>query len=367
MRLKNIMSDISDFHNEPEHVCVSIIVAVYNPPIEYFNKFIESALKQTLKQIEILFIDDASPGEAPEILDQLAIRENRVKVFHRKENGRAGAARGDGLDHATGEYILFADCDDIFEPDMCETLYKLGKMNNADIVSSSWVIESADGSRLGEELFPDETFDLTTELGQVGGMRYLNHALWNKLFKQEMVGSLRFSQYAVNIGEDRLFNIECFCRSSKMLTTDYVGYHYLIHTSSATGRSSKGMKYLNVIRESESDVHSALRKTGLNKVMDVYADIWALQWFSIGCQWIADEPDDQVKRKMWSEWRKYYCKAILPGLRFHKMLGLWYRALISTGSSRIVWSGTWLISRSVYKFHLFINIRRLQYKDAGQS
>ena len=111
---------------------VSVIIPVYNVS-SYLRRCLDSVLAQTLKDIEVICVDDASTDDSPKILQEYAAKDARVKVV-RQENAGAGAARNRGLDLAQGEYLSFLDSDDFFEPDMLEKAYALAKRDMDDIV-----------------------------------------------------------------------------------------------------------------------------------------------------------------------------------------------------------------------------------------
>lgn len=115
---------------------VSIVVPVYNVE-KFLEQCIDSAIHQTLKDIEIICVDDGSPDGCGEILDRYAEMDPRVKVIH-KENEGYGVAMNTGLAQATGEYFSVLESDDFFLPDTCETLYKTAKYFDADIVRSDY-------------------------------------------------------------------------------------------------------------------------------------------------------------------------------------------------------------------------------------
>jgi glycosyltransferase involved in cell wall biosynthesis len=92
-----------------------------------------SILNQTLKDIEIIMVDDGSPDNCPKMCDEYAKKDDRVKVIHKK-NGGLGYARNSGLDVATGEYVAFVDSDDFVKENMYEVLYKKVEQYKADTV-----------------------------------------------------------------------------------------------------------------------------------------------------------------------------------------------------------------------------------------
>ncbi len=112
---------------------VSLIVPVYKVPEQYLRKCIESIMVQTLKNIEILLVDDGSPDECGKICDSYGKADSRIRVFH-KENGGLSSARNYGCRAAQGKWIMFVDGDDWIEPDMCQTMYEVGEQKNVQLV-----------------------------------------------------------------------------------------------------------------------------------------------------------------------------------------------------------------------------------------
>ena len=111
---------------------VSIIVPIYNVE-KYLDRCMNSLVNQTLKDIEIIMVDDGSPDNCPKMCDEWAKKDNRIKVVHKK-NGGLGYARNSGLDVATGEYVAFVDSDDFVKTDMYETLYNKIEEYGADTI-----------------------------------------------------------------------------------------------------------------------------------------------------------------------------------------------------------------------------------------
>lgn len=111
---------------------VSIVVPVYKVE-KYLRRCVNSLTNQTLSDIEIILVDDGSPDKCPEICDELANSDSRIKVVHQKNSGVA-AARNKGMHIATGEYMAFVDSDDYVEPEMYGEMYKVAKEHHCDIV-----------------------------------------------------------------------------------------------------------------------------------------------------------------------------------------------------------------------------------------
>ena len=105
---------------------ISVIVPVYNVEA-YLERCVESILKQTYSNLEILLVNDGSTDKSGELCDQLALRDQRIRVIH-KENGGLSDARNRGIDEASSDLIGFIDSDDMYE-----TLYRQLRESNADL------------------------------------------------------------------------------------------------------------------------------------------------------------------------------------------------------------------------------------------
>ena len=110
---------------------VSIVVPMYGVE-KYLEKCVNSLIHQTLKDIEIILVDDGSPDKCGEIAEQYAKNDARIKVIHQKNAG-LGPARNTGMEVAVGEYIGFVDSDDWVNETMFEHLYNAALKGNADI------------------------------------------------------------------------------------------------------------------------------------------------------------------------------------------------------------------------------------------
>lgn len=111
---------------------ISIIVPVYNVE-KYLDRCMQSLLNQTLKDIEIIMVDDGSPDNCPMMCDEYAKKDSRIKVIHKKNAG-LGYARNSGIEVATGEFVAFVDSDDYVDLEMYETLFNAAKRYYADTV-----------------------------------------------------------------------------------------------------------------------------------------------------------------------------------------------------------------------------------------
>ena len=118
---------------------ISIIVPIYNVE-KFLPRCLDSLLAQTFPDFELLLIDDGSKDRSGDICDKYALKDQRIRVFH-KENGGVASARQLGVDEARGEYSIHADGDDWVEPDMLQCFYDKAKETNADIVIADYYLQ----------------------------------------------------------------------------------------------------------------------------------------------------------------------------------------------------------------------------------
>lgn len=111
---------------------VTVVVPIYKTE-KYLDRCIDSIINQTYQNLEILLIDDGSPDKCPQMCDQWAEEDSRIRVIHKKNAG-LGMARNTGIENANGEFICFFDSDDYIAPDTIGKAYALAKQKNADIV-----------------------------------------------------------------------------------------------------------------------------------------------------------------------------------------------------------------------------------------
>ena len=110
---------------------VSVIIPVYNVE-KYLEECIQSVLKQTYKNLEIILVDDGSPDNCPKMCDEWAKKDSRIKVIH-KQNGGASSSRNTGLDVMTGDFMCFIDSDDFIAKNYIEVLYNNLIETNSDV------------------------------------------------------------------------------------------------------------------------------------------------------------------------------------------------------------------------------------------
>ena len=216
-----------------EHDLISVIVPVFNAEAS-LHACIESIIKQTYRQLQILLIDDGSVDKSADICDEYAKIDDRIIVFHSK-NGGVSNARNLGIDSATGKYIAFIDSDDTVKQDYIEVLYNAIKENDSDL---SVVYDFCDYIRDSFLLHPEKInntycFDSKKAIKAMLVSNYFSGHAWGKLLKRELLKDLRFDT-SISFGEDLLFFVNYILNSSKIC---YVPEHLYNYTYNAESLS----------------------------------------------------------------------------------------------------------------------------------
>ena len=222
---------------------VSIIVPVYNVE-KYIERCVTSLTNQTIKNIEIILVDDSSTDSSLSLCEEFAKKDNRIKVIH-KQNEGAGRARNAALKVAAGKYIGFVDSDDFVAHDMFEILYDKAEKYNSDLVLSGVLfvdgnIFSKSGECIRKDYFEKDThFETDDELkelrmGIVGAepqnaddSKY-GMSIWKNLFRHEIIkeNGLYFESEREIFSEDALFMIDYIAHIKKATGINEAFYNY---------------------------------------------------------------------------------------------------------------------------------------------
>lgn len=210
---------------------LSIIVPVYNSE-KCLRKTIESALNQSLKNIEVICVNDGSTDESLSILENMQKKYLNLKVIDKKNAG-VWKARIDGIKYANGEYIGFLDSDDILDENFAEKMCKKIQKDDSDIVVCGFRrIESTTGKVISKEMrFSNDRIIDTQE--NVGELISLNTAVWNKVFKAEILKKFDEIENPPRILEDMIFHTIVYPTINKITFVDDYLYDYMVANGSA--------------------------------------------------------------------------------------------------------------------------------------
>ena len=224
---------------------VSVIVPVYNAET-YLSDCIRSLQEQTLREIDIIFIDYCSSDNSLQIVRKAESEDQRIHVIPFSVNRGVSAARNAGLDEAGGDYIGFCDADDIAEPEMFEVLYKAAINSHSECAfcrvfkDKPSGIEDVplgfpDGTQFNEAAIQSALIPAMLALPKDGDGLPLSGYTPRNLFKKELIGDRRFRE-DIKYAEDLLFIVSCLKEAKRAIAVDKAYYHYRFHSESATKR-----------------------------------------------------------------------------------------------------------------------------------
>lgn len=220
---------------------ISVIVPVYNVE-KYLRQCLDSILAQTYKELEVVMVDDGSTDSCGDICEEYAAKHENFKVIH-KENAGLGFARNTGLEHITGEYVVFVDSDDYLDPTLIETLYSSLVRDGVDVCKSGYRRITDDGKIVASRSFDEEIFKgslakrafLPRMLGSLPSKKdSIDPNVWASIYRVEPIKkyNLKFSSERKLIAEDQLFNIDYAQHANGASTLSYVGYNYRVNPGS---------------------------------------------------------------------------------------------------------------------------------------
>ena len=211
---------------------ISVIVPIYNVE-KYLARCVDSIVNQIYKNLEIILVDDGSPDRCPQMCDDYAEKDSRIKVVHKK-NGGLSDARNAGMVVATGEYISFIDSDDYVSDDFFECLLDVMNKENSDIAECS-VVKFYEDNRFDE--FSDDlsvkTYDTQDAMSALIAENQFHQHVWNKLYKTELVKDIPYAVGKLN--EDEFWTYRVFGRANKVARLNKTMYYYFQRSSSIMG------------------------------------------------------------------------------------------------------------------------------------
>lgn len=250
---------------------ISVIVPIYNVE-PYLRQCLDSIVDQTYQNLEIILVDDGSPDNCGAICDEYASRDDRITVIH-KENEGVGAARNDGIEASTGEWIMFVDSDDWLEDRAVEVLYQKAVETGCDIVCGTYYLDYPQKQILPPlALDSNRTYvveqDLESLIGQVlmlndPGKNIVLTGPCGKIYKAGYIRERCISfPTGLKVGEDGVFNIYAVRYAEKIHVFDFPIYHYRMQSGSVTRRPLSDLAeiYRNLYSECASALKNCLPK-----------------------------------------------------------------------------------------------------------
>lgn len=239
---------------------LSIVIPAYNIE-QYIARCLDSLINQTYKNIEIIVVDDGSKDNTSAILDEYALKDRRIKVIHKVNEG-VSIARLTGMKRCEGDYIGFVDGDDTVDNDMFELLMNNALKYDADISHCGYAMDFPDGHSdkyygTGKVVVQDNE----TGLKDLLSGKFIEPGLVIKIYKKELIHKLiqcNIMDYSIKNFEDLLVNYLLFKESNISVYEDVCKYHYILRKSSAATSISKNkltdpLKVMKIILDDIKD------------------------------------------------------------------------------------------------------------------
>ena len=214
-----------------EKVLVSVVVPAYNVEL-YVEKCLDSLINQTLKDIEVIVIDDGSTDRTLEILNSYAQKDSRVKVIS-QANQKQGAARNRGLEVAQGEFVGFVDADDWVDLDYFEKMYAAVTKHNANVAAANATRDYKNKVKVHLKLDKELVFTGINNI--VKGIKN-NLVVHSKIFRFDIIKDLRFPEGVFY--EDAPYAIRALHLENSLVTVPDTTYHYFSNPKSTIKQQS---------------------------------------------------------------------------------------------------------------------------------
>ena len=212
---------------------VSVIIPVYNTE-NYLPQCLDSVSNQTLKDIEIICVNDCSVDNSLQILQEYADKDRRIKIIDFKENRGVSASRNAGIEVADGEYTGFLDSDDYVDLDFFAKLYEKAEQTYADIIKGNLKYIEND----------KELNDFKNLNDKIRENKYnFNCLFFSAIYKTSFIKNHNILfEPGINNGEDRLFQLTALLHCRNIEIADDVFYYYIRHNNSLTTRANNGFE-----------------------------------------------------------------------------------------------------------------------------
>lgn len=237
---------------------ISIIIPIYKVE-KYLDRCLESVANQTYQNLEIILVDDGSPDECPQMCDEWAEKDQRIKVIHKK-NGGAGSARNAGIDASTGSYIMFVDADDWVDLSICEILHDLLIKNPGSDMALSGIKMVSEFTGIDKTSNADliegskiDTDGLLEEFFRIHGENS-NYGVCSKLLSKNLFQTFRFK--IGTISEDVLAVYYFYTHCTSAIETDKPLYSYFYNGGGVTRArvTEKDFEYIRSFEVIKKDI-----------------------------------------------------------------------------------------------------------------
>jgi len=296
--------------NSANSPLVSIIVPIYNVE-KFLRKCLDSIVRQTYHNIEVVMVDDGSTDNSASIAKEYVDLYDNFKLI-RQDNLGLGGARNSGIENSLGEYLLFPDSDDWLHESYVKRLIDKAILSNADVVECNSIQVWSNGRKrnraynhkVGKEISASEKEEY---------LRTVSYVVWNKIFKRSIIGNTRFPEHMTK--QDYAWTPIILCRANKIVTVTDILYYYLWRSDSATNSSKANFNLLKAQDILSKSIELTSKHPDLLSVYFVRNIVGSLIWGLIDERSNFDKieeilNDAELTYPCWGRWvkRKYVGK-----------------------------------------------------------
>lgn len=273
---------------------VSVIIPVYNVG-KFIERCVRSLMEQTMDNVEYIFVDDASPDNSIQILQEVLAdypnRRDYVRILTHAENKGLPAARNTGLAVAQGRYIFHCDSDDFVEPDMLEQLYGKAIECDADIVWCDWYLTFENSERYMKQ----PAYDTPLEALKAMLSGVMKYNVWNKLVRRSIYVENKIDFPAgYGMGEDMTIML-LFAYAERISYLPHAFYHYVkLNTNAFSQTYSK--RHLQELQHNVATITDKLETLFGNTLEQ------EISFLKLEAKFPFLFSNDRKKRKLWQEW-----------------------------------------------------------------
>lgn len=325
-----------------DDIKVSIILPVYNAQ-KYVATTIESLLNQTIKQLEIICINDGSKDNSLKILKEYELKDERIKIIDKKNEG-VWKARMDGIKEAKGKYTTFIDSDDNVEKTFIEKLFNSIEENKSDMAIVGFQrIEEKTKKVLSKEMKRPQDKIINMKKNPEGVIS-INTALWNKLYKTKILKEIKELEEPPRILEDMMFLTLIYLKIEKISFVEEYLYNYIVREGSAMN-TLKQEEIIQIQRAMVEIKNEYIKNNCKKEKIEILSAI-AFLHFGISLMLRASGGNNCDFKKEYTENLKFLNEEF-PQWKKTKYLNIIYSVSHNTGNLKVA------IVKKIYIMHLF--------------
>ena len=295
---------------------VSVVIPVYGVE-KYLHQCVNSLISQTLQDIEIILVNDGSTDKCPQICDEYAKKDSRIKVIH-KENSGYGHSVNVGIDKAKGEYIGIIDSDDWIEPNMFESLYQKAIQMNADIVKSDFFKYSGlKNTNKTSNIIPQDLPDTLIKPTDYSSVMLIGPTIWTAIYKKEFLdkNNIRLLETPGASYQDTSFHFKTLLAAEKAYFSKQAFYHYRTDNASS---SVKDMKKVFCVCDEWNEIVRWTKDKGIYNSLSEILSVLQYRTYMWNYKRLSGKAQTDFLYRFSADFKKLYEQGVITPKAFKK-------------------------------------------------